>query len=102
MENQIAIDIVGIIAGTLIVLSLLPQIVTIIRNKSSKDVSILTYTVLFVAQCLWISYGVLKHDLEITITNILSGFLTLIIILCSLYYIKYPLFNNNNNNNTTV
>ena len=86
MENQIIIDIIGSIAGTLIVLSLFPQLITIIRNKSSKDVSILMYTVLFIAQCLWTSYGILKKDLEIIITNILSGILTLFIIGFAIYF----------------
>ena len=86
MENQIIIDVIGSVAGTLIVLSLVPQLVTIIRNKSSKDVSISMYTVLFIAQCLWASYGILKKDLQILITNVLSGILTLFIICFAMYF----------------
>lgn len=86
MENQIIIDIIGSIAGTLIVVSYLPQLITIIRNKSSKDVSISMYTVLFIAQCLWASYGILKKDLQIIITNVLSGTLTLFIIVFVMYF----------------
>lgn len=87
MEHQVKIvDIIGIIAGLLIILSFIPQLVIIIRNKSAKDISVLMYIVLLVAQILWLVYGVLKNDLQVTITNAVTSFITILVICFSLYF----------------
>jgi MtN3 and saliva related transmembrane protein len=85
-HHLITVDIIGIIAGLLIILSLIPQLVIIIRNKSAKDISVLMYIVLFVAQILWLVYGVLKNDLQVTITNVITSFITILVICFSLYF----------------
>lgn len=89
MEKDNINKIIGFIGCILIISSLLPQLITIIKNKSSKNISLYTYYVLFIAQCFWSAYGILNHDLQVTITNILSGIITIIIIIISLYYKNY-------------
>lgn len=80
------VDIIGVIGGILVIICLLPQLITIIKNKSAKDVSLLMYIILFIGQILWAVYGILKNDLQIMITNIISGSITMIIILCTIYF----------------
>jgi MtN3 and saliva related transmembrane protein len=80
------VDIIGICAGILVIVCLIPQLVTIIKNKSSKDVSLIMYILLLIAQLLWATYGLLKNDLQLTITNFLSAFITSLIVMFSLYY----------------
>jgi MtN3 and saliva related transmembrane protein len=80
------IDIIGIIAGLLIILSFIPQLITIIRNRSARDISILMYSISLIAQILWITYGILKIDLQIIITNVITSIITLLIIGFSLYF----------------
>lgn len=79
-------DIVGFIAGVLIVVSCLPQIVKIFQTKSVKDVSIYMYILLLIAQSLWACYGFLSNDIHIIITNVVSGSLSLVVIVLCLYY----------------
>lgn len=79
-------DIIGICAGILVIVCLIPQLVHIVKNKSSKDVSMLMYVLLLVAQVLWGTYGVLKNDLQVQITNFISAIITSLIICVSLYY----------------
>lgn len=79
-------DIIGICAGILVIVCLIPQLVHIVKNKSSKDVSMLMYVLLLVAQVLWGTYGVLKNDLQVQITNFISSIITSLIICVSLYY----------------
>lgn len=83
------IDIIGIVAGGLIILSFIPQLVTIIKNKSAKDVSISMYFVLLIAQILWIAYGVLRNDLQIIITNSVTSFITILILCFCSYFNSY-------------
>lgn len=80
------IDIIGIIAGLLIIISFIPQLITIIRNRSARDISILMYSISLIAQILWITYGILKLDLQIIITNVTTSIITLLIIGFSIYF----------------
>ena len=83
------IDIIGILAGLLIIISFIPQLVTIIKHKRARDISISMYIILLIAQILWIVYGFLKSDLQIIITNSTTAFLTILIIGFSLYFNSY-------------
>jgi len=78
----------GYIAGSLVTISLLPQFITILYNKDSKNVSIFTYIILLLARILWTTYGIKKSDLQIGITNGISGVLTILIIISAIYYRK--------------
>lgn len=79
-------DIIGYIAAFLTVITGIPQLLKIIRTKKSNDVSLPSFVILFIAQMLWIIYGFYRLDVQIIITNIISGFITLNIIYISLYY----------------
>jgi MtN3 and saliva related transmembrane protein len=81
-------NIVGFIGCALIVISSVPQLAKIIYNKSSENVSIVTYMILLSAQCIWSSYGILNNDLPIIVTNIASGAITITIIIMHIYYRK--------------
>ena len=78
----------GYIAGSLVTISLVPQLITILYNKDSKNVSIFTYIILLVARILWSTYGIRKPDFQIGITNCISGFFTVLIIISAVYYRK--------------
>lgn len=78
--------IVGYLGGALIIISLLPQLIKIIKTKSAKDIALETYLLLIVAESLWIFYGFLKNDIEIIVTNIVSLFLTILITILTIYY----------------
>ncbi|NBP13824.1 hypothetical protein EBU95_05405 [bacterium] len=84
----------GSIGGVLIVICQIPQLKKLLKSRSAGDISIETFMLLFVGQLMWFVYGILKSDLQITITNAISGLLTLIIIGLSLYYNR--LFKNEN------
>jgi MtN3 and saliva related transmembrane protein len=82
------IDAIGIVAGFLIVCSFVPQLIMIIKNKSAKDISVTMYIVLLIAQVLWMVYGVLKRDFQVIVTNAVTTFLTILIIIFALWYSK--------------
>ena len=78
--------IIGYIAASLVIITPIPQLYKIIKTKSSKDISILTYSFLLLAQILFIFYGLLKKDVIIIFTNITSSFITTFIVIFSLYF----------------
>ena len=77
---------VGIDAGVLTGISLLPQLVKVIREKKGESVSLLMLVVLLAGLSGWIWYGILKNDYPIIVTNAFSFLTNLAIIILSLHY----------------
>lgn len=56
---MVAVDVFGYIAGILVMISLLPQIIKSWKTKSTRDISFWRYGI-YVAGCaVWVTYGVL-------------------------------------------
>lgn len=63
---------VGILAGLLTSISMLPQLLKIIRQKKAKEVSLLMLGVLITGNTLWTIYGFMRDDWPIIVTNFIS------------------------------
>ena len=79
-------DIIGFVATFLTIITGIPQLIKIIKSKKSNDVSLSMFVILAVAQILWVIYGVYRSDVQIIITNVIAGFITLFIIYITIYY----------------
>jgi MtN3 and saliva related transmembrane protein len=64
--------IIGIAAGTCTGISLLPQLIKIIREKKAQDISLFYLFILLAGLALWIWYGIRQEDMPIIITNAVS------------------------------
>jgi len=63
---------IGIIAGLLTSISMLPQLLKIIKQKKAKEVSLSMLTVLTSGNILWTVYGFMRDDWPIIVTNFIS------------------------------
>jgi MtN3 and saliva related transmembrane protein len=79
---------IGIAAGVCTGVSLLPQLIKIIREKQAENISLVMLIVLLVGLGGWIWYGVLKKDMPIIFTNSFSFIINTLIIIFSLKYKK--------------
>jgi MtN3 and saliva related transmembrane protein len=79
-------QIIGIAAGACTSLSLLPQLIKLIRNKKAEDLSLFYLCILFVGLGLWIWYGSLRKDIPIIATNAFSIALNTAILILSIRY----------------
>jgi MtN3 and saliva related transmembrane protein len=79
---------VGIIAGIFTAVSLLPQLIKLIRTKKAEDLSMFFLVILFCGLGLWIWYGFLRSDLPIIATNIFSLLINTMMIVLGLKYKK--------------
>lgn len=79
-------DIVGLIAGFFTSLSLLPQLIKLIKNKKAEDISLFYLIILFIGIALWTWYGFLQNDIPIIATNAFSLILNSIVIILGLKY----------------
>lgn len=80
------ITIIGILASCLSAASSLPQLIKIIKEKKSKDVSIGMLVVLLVGLIVWICYGIMKKDPIIIISNSISLIINIATTIFSLKY----------------
>lgn len=62
-------EIIGLTAGVCTGISLLPQLIKIVRHKKAEDISLFYLVILFIGLGLWIWYGILREDVPIMVTN---------------------------------
>jgi len=75
------IDALGYVAGILVVISLLPQIVKSWKTKSTKDISTWRYLIYIAGLILWITYALLIGNGPVAIMNS-TGLLLAVTVLC--------------------
>ncbi len=75
------VALVGIFGGILGVTLYLPQIIRGFQTKSTRDVALWTYLLIFINDVLWSSYGLGINNMVIAIPNIVSVFLCIVILL---------------------
>jgi MtN3 and saliva related transmembrane protein len=74
------VDILGYVAGSLVVISLLPQAIKSYKTKSTKDISLLRYVIYIVGLVLWITYAVIIQNGPVAVMNSIGLVLALIIL----------------------
>jgi MtN3 and saliva related transmembrane protein len=77
---------VGIIAGILTAVSMLPQLIKIVREKKTEDISFVMLFVLLAGIAAWVGYGILKQDYPIIATNSFSFLVNALVIIFSIKY----------------
>ncbi|MCD4705109.1 hypothetical protein K8R66_03455 [bacterium] len=77
------IDILGYIAGILVVISLLPQTIKSWKTKSTKDLSLWRYIIYILGLILWIIYASIIKNAPVAIMNSLG-----LLLASSLLYLK--------------
>ncbi len=77
---------VGIVAGICTSISLLPQLIKIIREKKADDISYFMLFILLTGLGCWIWYGFLKMDWPVIITNCFSFLVNCLVIYFTVKY----------------
>jgi len=81
MEN-----IVGTIAGILTSISMIPQLIKVLKEKEVENISWGMIVVLLIGVSLWVIYGIMKNEWPIILSN---GFSVLVNCTLLIYYFKY-------------
>lgn len=76
----------GFVATTLTTVSILPQVIKVIKLKETKDLSLLYWGILAGGLFLWCIYGAFRQDAPIIISNYISLMLSLLMIGLKLKY----------------
>lgn len=81
-----AIQILGFVAGICTGVSMLPQLIKVIREKQAGDISVLMLLILLAGLGLWVTYGILIKDIPIAATNSFSFLVNLVLLFFRLRY----------------
>ena len=76
----------GYFAGTLTVVSFLPQVIRAWKSRQTRDLSMAMYAILITASSLWTVYGIIIHDWPVIVTNVLMVTLNLAIATAKVRY----------------
>ena len=76
-------DIIGYIAGLVIIVSWIPQVVKSYKTKNVNDLSIIMIILILTGTVLWISYALLVKDKPVFAVNAV-----LVILISYLLYLK--------------
>jgi MtN3 and saliva related transmembrane protein len=79
---------IGILAGIGTSVSLLPQLIKIIKEKKAGDISYFMIGILMVGLIGWVWYGILKKDAPIIITNCFSILVNTCMVIFTIKYKK--------------
>lgn len=80
------VDLLGYVAGILVVGSLLPQVIKSWKTKSTKDISLLRYVIYVTGLILWIIYAILIENGPVAVMNTIGLILALSILYLKLKY----------------
>lgn len=75
-------NIVGIAAGSLTAVAMLPQLVKVLRQQKADDLSPWAIGLLLCGLGMWIWYGALRNDLPVLLTNSFSALVNLLLLAC--------------------
>jgi MtN3 and saliva related transmembrane protein len=75
-----SISTIGYAAAIGTTISFLPQAIHTIRTKDTHGISLIMYLVFTTGTLLWFLYGLLSHDLPITIANAITAVFAFIIL----------------------
>jgi MtN3 and saliva related transmembrane protein len=81
-------EILGLVAGFLTTFSIVPQIIKVFKNRSSRDISLI-FTMMFVAGgVLWLAYGLVDGLLPVIVWNALGVTFNLILLIAKVWYMR--------------
>ena len=93
MDKQI----IGTLAGVGTTVSFLPQLIRVVKTRSTKDLSVYMILIHFSGVSLWVAYGVLVHDFIIVGFNAVTFLFVLVILMFKLFVKDISSSNNNDN-----
>ncbi|MBS3142579.1 hypothetical protein J4464_04295 [Candidatus Woesearchaeota archaeon] len=80
------LSVLATIFGTLSGVANLPQAYKIFKRKSAEDISIITYSLLFIGAIVWVLYGLEISNFPVTIANAIGVFSIGLVMLGWIFY----------------
>jgi MtN3 and saliva related transmembrane protein len=79
-------SLIGLTAGICTCISMVPQLVKIIREKKAENISYIMLLVLMLGLAIWVWYGINKNDFPVIFTNTFSFIVNMLILVFTIRY----------------
>lgn len=79
-------NILGLVAGGITSVAMLPQLIKVLKDKDVEDLSVLMILFLVLGLSLWVWYGIIKEELPIILSN---AFAVIVNICLLISYFRY-------------
>lgn len=79
-------ELIGLLAALLTTSAFIPQAIKTIRTRDTSSISLGMYVLFTAGVALWLAYGLAIHSLPIILSNSVTVFLSLIILIYKLRY----------------
>ena len=81
-------EVLGLIAGGITSVAMMPQLIKVIKEKNAEDISVVMLLVLITGLSLWIWYGILQNELPIILSNSFSVLVNITLLICCMMFKK--------------
>lgn len=92
------IELIGLSAAVLTTTAFFPQVIKTVRTKSTGDLSLPMYTLMFAGTVCWLVYGLFKRDTPLMLANGVSSLASFVIF----YYKLREITQNRKNKRTSA
>lgn len=75
---------IGLCAAVLTTVSFVPQVYRSLRTRNLRGISLLMYSIFTLGVAMWLVYGLLIHDLPVTLANAATLLLALAVLILKL------------------
>lgn len=82
------IEVLGLIAGGITSVAMIPQLIKVITEKNAEDISVAMLLVLITGLSLWVWYGILQNELPIILSNSFSVLVNITLLICCMMFKK--------------
>ena len=82
------LEILVTVFGTIMSLAYIPQALKIIKNKSSKNISVFTFAILWIGVLIWTIYGFSISNFPLIFANLVGLLGISFVIICYVIYKK--------------
>jgi len=82
------VNTLGIVAGVLTSVSMIPQLIKVIREKNVEDLSWVMILVLICGLSLWVWYGILQNEMPIILSNAFAVLVNITLLVCFILFRK--------------
>ena len=81
-------NILGLIAGAITSVAMLPQLIKVLKKKDVDDLSLAMICTLVAGLSLWVWYGILKDELPIILSNAFAVLVNICLLVSYFIYRK--------------
>ena len=81
-------NILGLVAGGITSVAMLPQLIKVLKEKDVEDLSLLMILALIFGLSLWVWYGFLKDELPIILSNAFAVLVNVCLLISYFIYRK--------------